>query len=562
MFCRATSSDKFATVIGKFLNDKAVPIQSFIRKRQATLKYWGMRRRVVRIQSVLRMITARLKFLKLVAEKRRLLQLEVERLALLELQRQKEIEEQERQRMIQENNDRQVAEELARFKLIELEKERQIQADRELIRQKEVEFAREQEVKAECVHDACLRGDIATFTAITRDDPDYRSRTNPNSNHCTIFHSAAASCSIDLLQHMSPALSDILTTDTDGNNMLHYAASSKHSSKKIETFKHLLATAEIGVATLDSKTSDEKNKQSINNFISKVKQIDESLSSSLKGVLKSGWLNKRGESEIWRKRWVVLTKDAVMYFQKDTDKLPRDVVSFSVSKAVRIEVAPGKPNAIDIYCQQTEKKKRSRFSLMAETADEILLWSDLIKSIGGLDLPLLRHTPPIASEKPAVRQALISSTNKHKENVIHLLSRAPTDAESDVYHNLSAIAWVRKYGCSFTDNNSGGYNPIHVSIRNGSDPISLYLASMGVDPVVRQGGSTNQSENEAILQYLAENPILQEQIYQSYANHREKKLFKNITPNTYKGFSYFTISILDHKIPNNIGYTLLFLTVI
>lgn len=67
-------------------------------------------------------------------------------------------------------------------------------------------------------------------------------------------------------------------------------------------------------------------------------------------VLKAGWLSKRGfkTASMWRKRWVVLTTDALNYYHTDKDTVPRDSLPLRSKDCISVQVSSARPCALDI----------------------------------------------------------------------------------------------------------------------------------------------------------------------------------------------------------------------
>ena len=138
-----------------------------------------------------------------------------------------------------------------------------------------------------------------------------------------------------------------------------------------------------------------------------------------------------GESQTWRKRWVVLTRDCLMYFRSDKDKTPRETLSLTGNEQLRVEPMGDLPCAVDIVMtsSQFSLKKRSRVSLMAESEREMKVWACLIRSYAGVDLPDLRadssttsgQRQPMKTAAPHVRRTVLNLRNDQQQSPLHLL---------------------------------------------------------------------------------------------------------------------------------------------
>jgi hypothetical protein len=57
-------------------------------------------------------------------------------------------------------------------------------------------------------------------------------------------------------------------------------------------------------------------------------------------------------SPSWRKRWVVFTKESLIYFRNSKDKVPRDSISYSTPNDITIECT------VDVYAVNTTPVQR------------------------------------------------------------------------------------------------------------------------------------------------------------------------------------------------------------
>jgi hypothetical protein len=133
------------------------------------------------------------------------------------------------------------------------------------------------------------------------------------------------------------------------------------------------ANAATGIATDDLKTPQKG-------------------SSNLSMVVKSGWLSKRGQSTTWRKRFVVLTRESLMYFHNEKDKIPRDSISVrrtgGLNRGIKIVRVAGLETAIDVFVNSAastigQKISRDRISLMMESEQDLQSWISALQMVGG-----------------------------------------------------------------------------------------------------------------------------------------------------------------------------------
>lgn len=101
--------------------------------------------------------------------------------------------------------------------------------------------------------------------------------------------------------------------------------------------------------------------------------------------LKTGWLQKRGDNQLWRRRYFVLTNENLKYFHSNKDKVASDCINFSKFKnKILIERTNDSSYSFDIIflnddsATTSQKKKRERITLMADSEVEIQSWIDLL----------------------------------------------------------------------------------------------------------------------------------------------------------------------------------------
>ena len=205
--------------------------------------------------------------------------------------------------------------------------------------------------------------------------------------------------------------------------------------------------------------------------------------------LRSGWLSKRGESSTWRRRWVVLTGDSLMYFRQPKDRVPRDTLSFVKKNNIHIERSPLKATAIDIYIHDaSQRKKRSRISLMAEHEQEIQVWMNLLKAVAGVESKPLRSagdgSRPVRVVNPTICKALVSMQNRQRETALHMLCSLPchpsgvvgNDSGSEFERQLlSAAAWLINRGCHVDSTTAAGKTALQLCNETGRLSLGMLL---------------------------------------------------------------------------------------
>lgn len=297
------------------------------------------------------------------------IRLQLEALQLEEEKKQAELKREEEARKAEEI--RQAAEIARRI----AEEERQLKENEEAERNAKLEA--EKKLQGIELHKACREGNLAVVEQILTQSPLLYDERDASYHNCTVFQSALLSGNVDLIHYFSPNNLDVYSKDTAGNAAINYVAQSMKKSM-LDMLRYFVLWSEKNsphsVLSGGSRTSlpsnsetFQKHKALLNKQNATSGKIHEVVSSherdeldATTGVLRSGWLSKRGESHIWRKRWVVLTTEGLMYFRNAQDKIPRDTLSFATKNDLLIERSPQKATAIDIYVlnQQSVQKEK------------------------------------------------------------------------------------------------------------------------------------------------------------------------------------------------------------
>ena len=315
VFLRSNALETFQRAMAAIVSVKIVPLQAFYRGRFQRKRYLKAKKLLIVIQSLIRMFPVRKRHNAIFAEKRKLRKLEAARLE--EKKKQDKIIA-EKKAMEEEQYNKRIAAEKLKEERVEAEKLR---------------------IEEESLHDT-----IALHTALENGNIDLASKyldtypllfasLNPKRNNCTIYHSAAFGCHIEVLKYLSPTIKEILLKDSLGNNVMHYVAAS-NSLKKIKTFRYLSGRidtleSEIKSMSLSNSLSPKSDFDVKFGHVLKITQATledasynmmvkncrsgmsgratvTSIVSSDSGILKAGWLSKRGESQTWRKRWLII----------------------------------------------------------------------------------------------------------------------------------------------------------------------------------------------------------------------------------------------------------------
>jgi hypothetical protein len=235
-----------------------------------------------------------------------------------------------------------------------------------------------------------------------------------------------------------------------------------------------------------------------------------------------------------------------MYFRNGKEKIPRDTLSLVNNKkdnsnSICIEMPCDRPNSIDIILnQQSEKKNRSRVSLMADSPKEILTWACLIKCYAGIELISPEKS---FAQNPNLIRAAFSSLNFLNESVLHVLLRSNLSQNSI----LSCTTWLFNLGCPLDIKNKNGLTALHVALENGLEQVAIFLASKGCELVVLK---SSESWNKISI-FLSENSKIADQIKTAYNNSRGSSGRLLSFQNKLRGFSYLSLIVCNRSIVNS-----------
>jgi len=469
---------------------------------------------------------------------------------------------------------------------------------------------------------------------------DYFTFRDEQNNNATVLQLAILSGNMLMLYLLNPTKEDLLTKDELGNTAVHYAILSQHKNTLLmikyfalvnanETEQLLLTLEEVkknglkprpivanpllnmsglGSALPNPPTVAKKSSLSLfGGFTSSLTGGRSSLSSTTAAPvetpapvgakqeeenadimdqdiankqqvveLKSGWMSKRGESQIWRKRWVVLTTEALMYFRNNKDKVPRDTLSFARRNEIKIERAPNKPTGIDIYINnQSVKKKRDRVSLMAESEQEMQAWLNLLKAAAGVEVKPLRSSTstttittaatnnnaaaaadvagkkgggeikPLLITKPTANSLLMKVTNNNRETPLHLLcSLSSPTYEADALSTddiLQLATWMVTNLSPMNAFNSKGLTPLQAAIQNGNERFATLLTKFGADPTKTVYGANNTQTSYQLVASSASATSFHELLKQASKIFEQREMSFLPMPPRLRGFHYLSV---------------------
>jgi hypothetical protein len=416
---------------------------------------------------------------------------------------------------------------------------------------------------------AVSAGDLATVRALLSAYPEDYYLCDEKQNNRSVLQAACRSGNVDLIRHLQPSRDDIFYKDSHGNNAVHYVMfSGKKSILSILRYLSIVNAADTEnlrdvVAAMQQMSIEPRRASALppvaptsanmtrSPHAMPVQEIrpmlpppapalseDDEVVSTITGAtaassatkssaslgrahgtgsggsaeLKSGWLSKRGESQIWRKRWVVLTTEALMYFRNNKDKLPRYTLSFTHQNDITIQRSPGKTTAIDIFINtQSIKKKRDRVSLMADTEQEMQAWMNLLKAAAGVQSQPLRtagssaasalanknnkDVKPLLVLRPTWTSLLLKSVNNAHETPLHILAQydAATAAANDGMTEediLILATWMVGNIAPLNAYNGRGLTPLQVAVQASNQSLAALLTKQGADPSKTMFGSS------------------------------------------------------------------------
>lgn len=254
------------------------------------------------------------------------------------------------------------------------------------------------------LHAACVAGEINKVRDLLIKKPEDYYTVNWLRNNCSVLQSAVLGGNLGVIQYLKPRPEELEYQDSDGNVAVHYAAKSL-AIDKTEVLRYLSfiiepayvkeinnvpvtkggqkythirplhskiqapalprhmdpAFKESGLKSSMDDVLDEENDfsatltptRSTNALVKKAIEADsrQAVPGAVQGsVLKTGWLSKRGfkTASMWRKRWVVLTTEALNYYHTEKDTVPRDSLSLRSKDCITVTVSAARACALDI----------------------------------------------------------------------------------------------------------------------------------------------------------------------------------------------------------------------
>ncbi len=582
IFLKSEAYENMHLAVAAFCGLKVRKFQALIRKRQQVRRYRVGKKGIIRAQATIRKHLQRKRFKKLLAAYRLEKQREAERLAE-ELRNNQAL----REKLEKEERERREAREKE-------ERERQ-----EAIRkaQEAAEAAKAAyEKRIVDLHSAAANGDIAGVKSLIELHPeDYEAR-HPFENHRTVLQSGILSGNLELIKYFWPTSEDLQAKDDAGNTTMHYVILSNKKSA-IEIFRFFAAISEVNYDQIRELQKGIEIMSLHKGIVDRIASIKISNRSSIlsstraedvaaaeaeeveeiklpTAELKSGWLSKRGESSTWRKRWVVLTTEALMYFRNNKDKIPRDTLSFNTKNDLKIERDPKKATAIDIYVNhQSVQKHRDRISLMADSEQEMQIWLTLIKAAAGVEVQSLRakngsssstgaSTANVASAGPAktllvanpnIRSILFRQINNSRETLLHTLSQLQPSQDQTQHDALNKddilqlASWLIHNYCPLDQFNHKGLTPLQIAVQLNHEDLASFYAKQGANINIHMYGASNK-RSTLDLTNSVEFQLSLKTAFTTYENR--KHTFLPIPPRL-RGYHYLSLDFSRLIIPQS-----------
>jgi myosin-5 len=562
VFLKSESYERMHLAINAFLAKKVRKFQALARQRIASVRYRTGRKGILYFQAWVRMYLARKRFKKVMQDL---------------------FEAREREQ-------------------IRLAEERRL-ANMAYVQRVEGLFA------------AVTAGELATVRTLLNAHPEDYYLRDEKENDRSVLQAACVSGNLDLIRYLQPSRDDIFYKDAIGNNAVHHVMySGKKSILSILRYFAIVNVADTDnlhdvVASLQQMGIEPRRASALPPVAPAptntrhaspaacVKEIrplmpppapalveEEAVVSTTTGAttvssvphssgkdhghthgaggsaeLKSGWLSKRGESQTWRKRWVVLTTEALMYFRNNKDKVPRDTLSFTHQNDIAIQRTPDKATAIDVFINtQSLKKKRDRVSLMADTEQEMQAWMNLLKAAAGVQSQPLRaassaHSAsagnktngvkPLLVLRPTWTSQLLKSVNNARETPLHILAHHDVSTASAHDDGLSEedtlilATWMVGNIAPLNVFNGRGLTPLQVAVQSGHQSLATLLTKQGADPSKTMYGTSGTRSTYDLVQDVEFQRLLKAA---THVFAQRENSFLSMPPRL-RGFHYFSI---------------------
>lgn len=317
VFLKSDAFESMHRAVESFLGKKVRRFQGLVRKRIAMRRFGAAKRGVITLQNILRMRICVKHFQKMLTIRR--------------------------------------AEEKAKRELEQAQREAQEERERREREEREQREANERAFRSRItgIHAAAARGDYdAVVAGLIASPEDYavRDTFSTDSRHPSLLMSACLGGNVELIRYFSVTREELIQDkDSDGDTVLLYLMRGARETSQdiLRYFIEIMCRDESEeqaeplagkVRPLSTKISTVTVGTTSHSAaaVSKLTGAKAPAAAAPSGPieLRAGWLQKRGESQIWRRRFVRLTSHALMYFRSPRDKLPRDTLLLEVRRLI------------------------------------------------------------------------------------------------------------------------------------------------------------------------------------------------------------------------------------
>jgi hypothetical protein len=222
-------------------------------------------------------------------------------------------------------------------------------------------------------------------------------------------------------------------------------------------------------------------------------------------LLKSGWLNKHREGNLWKRRWCMLYETHLVYYKKDTDMAMQGSISLEgvQFRTIVLETMRGGDlTTFEIISNKSETKKKLSIFLhtkkpnmyfQADTEAEAQEWICLLRAITG-NIPILPGFLPSRYSNMEARALVLDLQNEYGESPLHVLARLSKNNQDDSNDEdkidcLSCIHWLLDQDCNPYSLNADGLTAVQVAEAKHNDDFCQWMKDI-TRRMVRDSKST------------------------------------------------------------------------
>ena len=574
VFLRESSYNSLRGTINVFMDYQASKIQAVVRRRLATNKYKSDQQSLLKLQSFVRMSnkkrwlgkekSKRAKEAAEEAERVRLKNEEDARLAAIAAAEAEEANQLEEARLEALRLEEEIQTEIAAAKV---EEERQ-----------RLEKIKENENLLENFQKLVYADDTSAVKKILIEHPDLLKPTVISSDDekkptQSALQVAASGLSLNTMKYLNPHSMEILRKDRHGMPAIMHLMS---ASADLDHGNLLEAAQYIGKGGCpafnleDAYAVQDVAQKRVVPTEKPVKPNSSDNVGSTGALLKEGFLSKQHTGfslSSWSRRWIKLTDEALYYFHGPDDTLPRDTISLSKGNVngmhLEFFMGPGGLPAVTIQFQAaTGQKKRTKISLMASNAAEMLEWSRPLQMICGI---INREN---LSDKgyqmfpldPAKRGKVVNVHDNSGCTSLHLLAYKDISNKSNNIKFASTAAWLVSAGCpvdapnllsrdgaSLPPGKKGGCTALLYACMNKNIELASALVSCGAS--LRKKSQTKTCTDLAVEQMGDQVAFDLERLAQKFATF-PRALGPSVFLKSYSYLSlFFQVQIFKSAIP-------------